>query len=111
MSSDGERVEGSRARKSARGCPDQEEVHFSSVRQAEQRNKIQEKEEHGAKRGLRGLYKLRQRVLTERHLRSLQSTATGVHSILRMRVRVQLHTSLELVIIASSLRYPLSLCR
>ena len=33
----------------------QEEVHFSSVRQAEQRNKIQEKEEHGAKRGVRGL--------------------------------------------------------
>ena len=30
----------------------QEEVHFSSVRQAEQRNKIQEKEEHGAKRGV-----------------------------------------------------------
>ena len=39
-----------------------EEVHFPSVRQAEQRNN---EEEHGAKRGVRGLYKLGQRVLTE----------------------------------------------
>ena len=38
------------------------QVHFSSVRQAEQRNN---EEEHGAKRGVRGLYKLGQRVLTE----------------------------------------------
>ena len=39
-----------------------EEVHFFSVRQEEQKNN---EEEHGAKRGVRGLYKLGQRVLTE----------------------------------------------
>ena len=40
---------------------DVQTVHFSSVRQAEQRDN---EEEHGAKRGVRGLYKLGQRVLT-----------------------------------------------
>ena len=62
---DGERVEGqvrgSRAWKGGVDVKTLEEVH-SSVRQAEQRNN---QEEHGAKRGVRGLYKLGQRVLTE----------------------------------------------
>ena len=51
---DGERVEGqvrgSRAWKGGVDVQTLEEVHFSSVRQAEQRN---DEEEHGAKRGVR----------------------------------------------------------
>ena len=63
---DGERVEGqvrgSRAWKGGVDVQTLEEVHVSSVRQAEQRNN---EEGHGAKRGVRGLYKLGQRVLRE----------------------------------------------
>ena len=73
---DGERVEGQvRGSRAWKGGVDVQtlEVHFSSVRQAEQRNN---EEEHGAKRGVRGLYKLGQRVLTERLLLTL-STPTA----------------------------------
>ena len=54
---------------------------ISSVRQAEQRNN---EEEHGAKRGVRGLYKLGQRILTERLLVTL-SAPTASRRIVRMR--------------------------
>ena len=61
------------------------QVHFSSVRQAEQRNN---EEEHGAKRGVRGLYKLGQRVLTESpHRTSPRSTACRFFGV-EVRVRV-----------------------
>ena len=63
----GERVEG-------RGV-DVQEVHFFSVRQAEQRNN---EEEHGAKRGVRGLYKLGQRVLTESPQHNVSSNAISI---------------------------------